>query len=54
MIQGNNPAQMTGELNTLGLSGWKVIQLSTTQAMIAQAGTGHIVITVILAHELPS
>jgi hypothetical protein len=43
------------EINSLGLSGWKVVQLSTVQAMAeqAEAGTGPVVITVILEHELP-
>lgn len=53
MIQGNNPAALTVELNQWGLGGWTVVQLSATQAMVAEAGTGHIVITVIFAHELP-
>ncbi|HEU0049879.1 MAG TPA: hypothetical protein VFQ43_19985 [Nitrososphaera sp.] len=51
VIQSNNPNQLNGELNQLGMSGWRVVQLSTTQAMVQQVGTGHIVITVILEHE---
>lgn len=52
VIQSNNPNQLNAELNQLGMSGWEVVQLSTTQAMIQQVGTGHIVITVILEHEM--
>jgi hypothetical protein len=52
VLQGNNANQLSVELNQLGISGWKVVELSTTQAMIQQAGTGHIIITVILEHEI--
>jgi hypothetical protein len=51
VVQSNNAASLTAELNQLGMNGWKVVQLSTTQAMVAQVGTGHIVITVILEHS---
>lgn len=51
VLQGNNANQLSVEVNQLGMSGWKVVQLSTTQAMVQQAGTGHIIITIILEHE---
>jgi hypothetical protein len=51
VIQQNNHAHLSMELNKLGLEGWKPILMTTVHAANA-AGVGNVIVTVILEHTV--
>jgi hypothetical protein len=52
VLSANNPAHLGVELNQLGLEGWKPILMSAAHASGVPAGISHVIITVILEHDL--